>query len=200
MHESYLDNIGFKGSKREEIAKRLGISAPQADRYNRFGKIIALVWDLVRDDKVSMFSVMNMSTLTIEEQTKIYEIFLDHLKDETRLTREKCEAIIRDFVENKEPTDTTHDETVNKTVGKKMYTKAEYEGIRINRNINRLNSCFCSDYEFSTPETAHKVMQSMAEMTVSIFDELEKLKNKYENEEIRKKLISALTNRLQELS
>ena len=71
LHEEYLESIGFKGSKREEIAKRLGISAQQADRYNNMNKIILPVWDMVRAEIVGISSVQPMAKHTKEEQLLI---------------------------------------------------------------------------------------------------------------------------------
>lgn len=48
QYEQLLDMRGFNGSKREEIAKRLGLSVKHADKYNTFNRIIEEVWELVR--------------------------------------------------------------------------------------------------------------------------------------------------------
>lgn len=105
MHEAYLEACGFNGNKREEIAKRLGISIPQADRYNYFNKIISPVWDLVRAESVGMSSVIGMSSLTVEDQNKVYQIFLQYLEKENRISREKCDLIIQSFKAGKAPED-----------------------------------------------------------------------------------------------
>jgi len=103
MHEAYLDAIGFKGAKRDEIAKRLGISIAQADRYNRFNNIIAPIWELVRDEKVGMSSVLPMYNLTPDDQEAIASIFFKILEAEERISREKCELIIKEFKSGKKP-------------------------------------------------------------------------------------------------
>jgi len=103
MHEAYLDAIGFKGAKRDEIAKRLGISIAQADRYNRFNNIIAPIWELVRDERVGMSSVLPMYNLTPDDQEAIASIFLEMLETEERISREKCELIIKEFKTGKKP-------------------------------------------------------------------------------------------------
>jgi len=97
MHEAYLKASGFKGAKREEIAKRLGISLTQADRYNRFNQIIAPIWELVRKESVGMSSVLLMYTLPAEEQEEIYQIFIKVLEKEERINRETCELIIKRY-------------------------------------------------------------------------------------------------------
>ncbi|MCL2433992.1 MAG: ParB N-terminal domain-containing protein [Clostridia bacterium] len=103
MHEAYLTNSGFGGSKREEIAKRLGISTQQADRYNQFNKIIDPVWDLVRAERVGMSSVLPMSSLPPDEQGAVYSIIKKVLENEERVNREKCELIIKGYKDGKEP-------------------------------------------------------------------------------------------------
>lgn len=105
MHEAYLEQIGFSGSKREEIAKRLGISVQQADRYNQFSKIIVPIWDMVRDEKVGMSSVLLMAGHDESEQEEIYKIFEDYISDGIRLTRDKCEFIIKTFRDEKRISD-----------------------------------------------------------------------------------------------
>ena len=77
MHEEYLKESGFSGSIREEVAKRLGISVQQADRYKQFNKIILPVWDLVRNEEVGMSSVLPMSSHAPEEQAEIYNIIVE---------------------------------------------------------------------------------------------------------------------------
>jgi ParB/RepB/Spo0J family partition protein len=101
MHEAYLNASGFKGRKIEEIAKRLGISIPQAERYKRFNSIIEPIWELVRTDSVGMSGVLPMSGLAEEDQDEIYRIFKELLKTRDRINRETCERIIREFNDSK---------------------------------------------------------------------------------------------------
>ena len=101
MHEEYLKESGFKGSVREEIAKRLGISSQQADRYNQFNKIILPVWDMVRDEVVGMSSVLPMATHSIEEQEDILKMLNECLSGGGRLTRDTCDKIIKGYREGK---------------------------------------------------------------------------------------------------
>ena len=88
LHEEYLESIGFKGSKREEIAKRLGISAQQADRYNNMNKIILPVWDMVRAEIVGISSVQPMAKHTKEEQLVIYNIMQSAVDKGVNLSRD----------------------------------------------------------------------------------------------------------------
>lgn len=101
MHEEYLKEAKFKGSVREEIAKRLGISTQQADRYNQMNKVILPVWDMIRDEKVGMSSVLPMATLTETEQEEVLTIFNEALDNKQNLTREMCGKLIKGYKEGK---------------------------------------------------------------------------------------------------
>lgn len=101
MHEDYLKSIGFKDSIREEIAKRLGISVQQADRYNTMNKVILPVWDMVRAEIVGMSSVMPMAPHTETEQKEIYAIMQEALKKDVTLTRATVKAIVDGYREGK---------------------------------------------------------------------------------------------------
>ena len=94
MHEEYLNSIGFKGSKREEIAKRLGISVQQADRYNKMNSVILPVWDMVRAEIVGMSSVVAMGTHPETEQKEILKIMQEALNKGTTLTRDTMKKIV----------------------------------------------------------------------------------------------------------
>lgn len=101
LHEEYLEGIGFKGSKREEIAKRLGISAQQADRYNNMNKIILPVWDMVRAEIVGISSVQPMAKHTKEEQLVIYNIMQSAVDKGVNLSRDTVKKIVDGFREGK---------------------------------------------------------------------------------------------------
>ena len=94
MHEQYLTESGFKGNKREEIARRLGLSVQQADRYNTMNKVILDVWDLVRAEKVGMSSVQPMATHKEGEQQEILEIMKEAMKNGVNLTRDTMKTIV----------------------------------------------------------------------------------------------------------
>lgn len=97
MHEEYLKESNFQGSIREEIAKRLGISVQQADRYKQFNKIILPVWDLVRNEEVGMSSVLPMATHTPEEQNEIYDILVEcicSMEEDEKPNRKMIKMII----------------------------------------------------------------------------------------------------------
>ena len=101
LHEEYLESIGFRGSKREEIAKRLGISAQQADRYNNMNKIILPVWDMVRAEIVGISSVQPMAKHTKEEQLVIYNIMQSAVDKGVNLSRDTVKKIVDGFREGK---------------------------------------------------------------------------------------------------
>lgn len=101
MHEEYLKEAGFTGNMREEIARRLGISVPQADRYNTMNKVIMPVWDMVRNDTVGMSSVQPMASHTPDEQCVIYGIMLEALDKNINLTRETMKQIVDGFRKGK---------------------------------------------------------------------------------------------------
>lgn len=94
MHEEYLKEKGFKGSIREEVARRLGISVQQADRYNMMNRIIREVWDMVRAEQVGMSSVQPMASHSEDEQREIYAIMQEALKAEVDLTRTTMKEIV----------------------------------------------------------------------------------------------------------
>lgn len=101
MHEEYLKEANFKGSVREEIAKRLGISTQQADRYNQMNKVILPVWDMIREEKVGMSSVLPMATLTEAEQEEVLTIFNEALDNQQNITRDLCSKLIKGYKEGK---------------------------------------------------------------------------------------------------
>lgn len=101
MHEEYLKESGFKGSIREEIAKRLGLSPQQADRYKQMNEIILTVWDMIKDGKVGMSSVLPMAQFRPDEQEEIVEMFNDCLANGGNLTREACKKMIDGYRDGK---------------------------------------------------------------------------------------------------
>ena len=101
MHEEYLKSINFDGKIRDEVARRLGISTPQADRYNTMNKIILPVWDMVRDETVGMTSVMPMASHSQNEQVEIYDIMQEALAKGVALTRETVKQIVFGYREGK---------------------------------------------------------------------------------------------------
>lgn len=101
MHEEYLNESGFTGRKREEIAKRLGISVQQADRYKKFNDVILSVWGMVTEGIVGMSSVLPMATHNVQEQNEIYNLLKEHYENGNTLSREVCNKIIKAYREGK---------------------------------------------------------------------------------------------------
>lgn len=101
MHEQYLVDSGFVGNRREEIARRLGFSVQQADRYNMMNKVIFPVWDLVSAENVGMSSVLPMASHSETEQGEIYEIMREALSDGVTLTRDVMKKLIDGYREGK---------------------------------------------------------------------------------------------------
>lgn len=94
LHEQYLLEMGFKGSIRLEVAKRLGISVQQADRYNAMNKIILPIWDMVRAETLGFSSVQAMASHTEEEQNEILAIIQEADQTGIMLTREIMKILI----------------------------------------------------------------------------------------------------------
>lgn len=94
LHEQYLIESGFKGRIREEVARRLGLSVQQADRYNVMNKIMLPVWDMVRAEIVGMSSVQPMASHPEEEQKEIFAIMEEALKHGVSLTRDTMKTLI----------------------------------------------------------------------------------------------------------
>lgn len=97
MHEEYLKSVYFGGNIREEIAKRLGVSIQQADRYNSMNKVILPVWELVRQEAVSMSAVLPMASHTESEQAEILDLLCGALQKGKNLTREYVKRIIDEY-------------------------------------------------------------------------------------------------------
>lgn len=94
MHEQYLRSIGFKGSVREEIASRLGISVQQADRYKQVNSLIDDIRNMIKENRVGMSSVIAISSFDEDDQIAIYEMMLSAEEKDGKLTRDICKKII----------------------------------------------------------------------------------------------------------
>ena len=81
QYEELLEMKNFKGSRREEIAKRLGISVKQADKYKTFNRIIKDVWDLVRNG-VPMEPLCTLATEDEEVQRDICKLLVSASENE----------------------------------------------------------------------------------------------------------------------
>jgi len=105
MHEQYLIESGFKGNKREEIARRLGISIKHADRFSSFNKIILPIWDMVRAGNVGMSSMLPMAAHTPSEQEEILDLLNQFSDSGKSLTRENIKFIIECYRDGKRTLD-----------------------------------------------------------------------------------------------
>jgi hypothetical protein len=163
MHERHLKSINFQGSIREEIAKRLGISVQQADRYNQMNKIIMPVWDLVRDNLVGMSSVLPMAVLKQKEQQNIFEILQKYISPHgedfesgTELTREKVKEIIDNY-KNKDDLKSPHREDNKKKSGT---ANSKIKSLKnINSRLQKIGDFKLKD--FSDKEEAENILTEM---------------------------------------
>ena len=101
MHEEYLKSIKFKDNIRHEIAKRLGISVSQVDRYNAMNKIILPVWDMVSNETVSISGVNPLASHTPEEQAEIVVIMNGCLESGGTLSRDVILTIVKAYRDGK---------------------------------------------------------------------------------------------------
>lgn len=92
--KAYLERTNFDGSIRNEIARRLGLSTKQADRYLALAKIITPIHVWVSDESVSVSSVHPLASHTPEEQAEIYDIMKVAKESGTDLTRDVVKRIV----------------------------------------------------------------------------------------------------------
>ena len=92
-----LQASGFAGNLREEVARRLGMSVPQGDRYAAFGDLLPDVQNLVRDYDVGMSSLQPICSYSAEEQSEIYDILITAQNHGVRLTREVIKQIVNKY-------------------------------------------------------------------------------------------------------
>lgn len=103
MHEEYLKEIGFKGSKREEIARRMNLRVAQADRYNQLNKVIFPLLDMVDKEVIGISHVTDSGLYTHapEEQEEILQIINECLDNGVELTRPVAKKIVDSYREGK---------------------------------------------------------------------------------------------------
>ena len=100
-HAEYLKGIGFSGSIREEVAKRLGLSVQNADRYAAMSKIISPVWDMVQNEVCGISSVQPLASHTPEEQAEIHKMMQEAIDAGVSLTRDTVKKIVDGYREGK---------------------------------------------------------------------------------------------------
>lgn len=228
MHEEYLHSSDFTGNIREEIANRLGISMQQADRYNQMNKIIYPVWDLIRDEKVGMSSVLMMSSHPEEEQQEIYNMLIDCMNDGNKITRDLCENLIKAYRNGIKNYSDYSDMTDNIPVNRAVEESSPNNTLRP-EEVNRENSYFEEEQKKECPHgedengetlaTAKKEKPNLTEIEIKhinaahIAKSLEQLENSLAKEHIFEKkdeiestvskigvVVEALINELQKIS
>lgn len=75
--EKYLDMSGYKGNRNEKIAKCLGVSIKQGEKYRAFSKIIPEFWELVRNKDAAKDGLYRLGAKSEEEQKGIYDFFIE---------------------------------------------------------------------------------------------------------------------------
>jgi hypothetical protein len=102
LHEKYLMDSGFEGSIREEIAKRLGVSVQQADRYNQMHSVIPQIWALVREGACGMSAVLPLAAFGEDEQLEMFATLKHYAEQGSSLTRAAVKGIIDCYRTDKE--------------------------------------------------------------------------------------------------
>lgn len=95
-HKAYLESISFKGSMRDEIAVRMGITTAQVDRYLYMHKAIPEFWDMVQEGSVGLSSITDSGLYrhTPDEQMEIFKIVQDCMADGNDMTRPVLKKIV----------------------------------------------------------------------------------------------------------
>lgn len=77
-HAKYLKEQkaagNFKGSIREEVAKRIGVEVKMADRYLKMEHVISPVWDMIREGKTSATAVNILGSRPVDVQEGIFSL------------------------------------------------------------------------------------------------------------------------------
>jgi len=195
MHEQHLKTINFQGSVRDEIAKRLGISVRQADRYNQMNKIISPVWDLVRDELVGMSSVLPMAELAHDDQHEIYEILQINIDKGIELTRDKISFIIKNYknpVNSKKP---DRDGDAEKTEEQQLQKKRT----AALGSLKTLNDKLTDLRDFGDEEETKNLLKAIEETVDVIFGKLYTISKRYELDGEIQKIIETATYTIQNI-
>jgi hypothetical protein len=96
-HEAYLNEIGFPENVREEIARRMGISVQQADRYKQLNKVIPQALELIRQESIGMSSLLPLATFDEAEQLEILKMLKNYMGSGQTLTRENVKEIVEAY-------------------------------------------------------------------------------------------------------
>lgn len=157
-HKKYLIDIGFKGSKKDEIARRMGIGPAMIDRYAALSKIkIPAVLDLIRAEKIGLSSVQKMATLDEPQQKIVFDWFELYLESNDTITRTVANQLISGCKEGLDYISAINDTTKNNSkdeIAGLDYPNNNFEFKPIDRNdeIEREYE----DSEDKTPDTKPK--------------------------------------------
>ena len=191
LHEKHLKNVNFQGSVREEIAKRLGISVRQADRYNQMNKIIQPVWDLVREELIGMSSVLPMAELNGEEQREVFEILKESIDNGTEMTREKVNSIIKNY-KNKDNL-----KNIKETKDQPEYFEKPNRPIL--ESIKTLNEDLHGIREFKDEKEAEKLLKALEVTLDVILGKFYTISKRYDLDEEIKKTMENLTETIKKI-
>ena len=190
MHEEYLKSREFKGNVREEIAKRLGISVQQADRYSAMNKVIEPVWDMIRRGIVGMSSVLPMATYTLDEQVEIFGMMEKHISLGGALTRETTRSLIDGYKTSKispSPEEVFQVPSKKKTVDTGKDAAQHLEKLKI--------SIKEADFAANTAD-AERVVRTMANSFADAFDKMIIISRKHDQIDILKEMLADLMDKL----
>lgn len=188
MHENYLTESGFSGNKREEIAKRLGLSVQQADRYNMMNKIILPVWDMIREETVGMSSVQPMASHNEDEQYEIFQIMQEALKDEVTLTRDTMKKIIDNYRMGKKKWDEINKNNIKQSDDNKTENEENNEEITIGKTEKGQKKVSESE-DKKQIKREKDIMSAIHKLDVNLKDTFT-----CENEESGQKMLDAMGN------
>ena len=193
MHEQHLKSVNFQGSVREEIAKRLGISVRQADRYNQMNKIILPVWDLVREELIGMSSVLQMADLSPEDQQEVFEILKKSIDDGIELPREKVNYIIKNYK--------NHDNWQNSREDSKKTKEpsAPKSSGTVLASIKSLNDNLTELRDFGDQKEAENLLKAMEEAFDIILGKFYSISKKYDLEGEIQKIMENLSDMIKNI-
>lgn len=191
MHEQYLAENGFAGSKREEIARRLGLSVQQADRYSMMNKVILPVWDMVAAEKVGMSSVVPLASHSESEQKEVYGIMQEALSSGVALTREAMKMIIEKYREGKRMGEGITEGRQPKINGATDAEKDMHEkrADNIIKSLHRLESNLLNKYKCRNEDVCQEMVEAMGNVAITLIHEMRSAAEQYGKEEASEKKI-----------
>jgi ParB/RepB/Spo0J family partition protein len=190
MHKAQLDAEGFKGAKRNEIARRMNLSAAQADRYEALNNIIEPVWVMISEGKIGVSSVQKMATHSEDEQLRIYNMLLESYVAGEKLTRDKVDEIIEQYRGG--VAIPTPQKTDKVGVGKEKTARV------ILRHTEKLSACL-KDLQGIDGEEAEKVVVSMGELVVDILGAIDAVSDE-SGADMCREILSKVQARLEKIS